>query len=199
MLSVGNSIFYRPKDKQVHADQARKNFERPGGDHLTLLAVWNTWVDTGYSVQWCYENFVQYRSLTRARSVRDQLVNLMERTEIPLISLEDAGNNIPIRKAFTAGFFSNTARINRGGDAYHTIKNNQSVSIHPTSSLFGETPRWVVYYELVLTSREFMRSVIETEPAWLAEVAPHYYQANELEEETSKKMPKGVGKSSLSR
>ena len=42
MLSVGNSIFYRPKDKAVHADQAKKNFYRPGGDHLTLLAVWNT-------------------------------------------------------------------------------------------------------------------------------------------------------------
>jgi pre-mRNA-splicing factor ATP-dependent RNA helicase DHX16 len=42
MLSVGNSIFYRPKDKAVHADQARKNFFRPGGDHLALLAVWNT-------------------------------------------------------------------------------------------------------------------------------------------------------------
>ena len=29
MLSVGNSIFYRPKDKIVHADHARKNFFRP--------------------------------------------------------------------------------------------------------------------------------------------------------------------------
>ena len=29
MLSVGNSIFYRPKEKQVHADNARKNFFRP--------------------------------------------------------------------------------------------------------------------------------------------------------------------------
>ncbi|MCI39880.1 pre-mRNA-splicing factor ATP-dependent RNA helicase DHX16-like, partial [Trifolium medium] len=26
MLSVGNSIFYCPKDKQVHADNARMNF-----------------------------------------------------------------------------------------------------------------------------------------------------------------------------
>jgi pre-mRNA-splicing factor ATP-dependent RNA helicase DHX16 len=32
MLSVGNSIFYRPKDKILHADNAHKNFIRPGGD-----------------------------------------------------------------------------------------------------------------------------------------------------------------------
>ena len=42
MLSVGNAVFYRPKEKIVHADQARKNFFRPGGDHLTLLNVWDT-------------------------------------------------------------------------------------------------------------------------------------------------------------
>lgn len=40
MLSVNNSIFYRPKDKIVHADTARVNFFVPGGDHLTLLNVY---------------------------------------------------------------------------------------------------------------------------------------------------------------
>jgi len=29
MLSVGNTVFYRPKEKQVHADNAKKNFYRP--------------------------------------------------------------------------------------------------------------------------------------------------------------------------
>lgn len=40
MLSVGNSIFYRPKDKQVHADNARMNFHAGNvGDHIALLKV----------------------------------------------------------------------------------------------------------------------------------------------------------------
>ena len=38
MLSVNNAMFYRPKD---HADMARTNFFQPGGDHLTLLNVYN--------------------------------------------------------------------------------------------------------------------------------------------------------------
>jgi len=41
MLSVNSSIFYRPKDKKVHADTARQNFFVPGGDHLMLLNVYN--------------------------------------------------------------------------------------------------------------------------------------------------------------
>ncbi len=155
MLSVGNSIFYRPKDKIVHADQARKNFFRAGGDHLSLLAVWDTWVETQYSTQWCYENFIQHRTMNRARAIRDQLVSLLERTEVQMINNPDPGNTIPIRKALTAGFFYNAAQLQRSGDSYRTIKNNQTVAIHPSSSLYGEIPKWVVYYELVLTSKEY--------------------------------------------
>lgn len=39
MLTVNNSIFYRPKDKAIHADSARVNFNIPVGDHLTLMNV----------------------------------------------------------------------------------------------------------------------------------------------------------------
>ena len=41
MLSVNNTIFYRPKDKAVLADTARLNLIKAGGDHMTLLNVWN--------------------------------------------------------------------------------------------------------------------------------------------------------------
>lgn len=35
----------------------------------------------------------------------------------------------------------------------------QTVMIHPNSSLFQEQPRWVIYHELVFTTKEFMRQV----------------------------------------
>ncbi|KAI8922414.1 pre-mRNA splicing factor [Powellomyces hirtus] len=194
MLSVGNSIFYRPKNEHVHADQARKNFFRPGGDHLTLLAVWNTWVETNYAITWCYENYIQHRSMKRARDLRDQLIGLMERTEVPLLTNPDAGNTVPIRKALTAGFFYNTARLQKSGDSYRTIKHNQTVTIHPSSSLFQENPKWVLYFELVMTSKEYMRQVIEIQSEWLLEVASHYYKSKDLEDDSSRKMPKKHGK-----
>ncbi|TPX36562.1 hypothetical protein SmJEL517_g01215 [Synchytrium microbalum] len=199
MLSANNAIFYRPKDKAVHADKAKKNFYRTGGDHLMLLAIWNAWVETNYSIQWCYENYLQHKTLKRVRDVRDQLVGLMERTEVPIISNPNPADSIPLRKAMTAGFFYNTARLQRSGDTYRTVKHSQTVSIHPSSSLFGlvgENPKWVLYFELVLTTKEFMRQVIEIQPEWLLEVAPHYYKPKELEEDMNRKMPKKAGKSS---
>lgn len=51
MLSVNNSIFYRPKDKMVHADNARMNFVVPGGDHMVLLNVYNQVTNGGRHVE----------------------------------------------------------------------------------------------------------------------------------------------------
>lgn len=41
MLSVNNAVFYRPKERQLHADNSKKNFFKPGGDHISLLNVFN--------------------------------------------------------------------------------------------------------------------------------------------------------------
>uniref|UniRef100_A0A7N8YPZ5 RNA helicase n=1 Tax=Mastacembelus armatus TaxID=205130 RepID=A0A7N8YPZ5_9TELE len=190
MLSVNNSIFYRPKDKVVHADNARMNFVVPGGDHLVLLNVYTQWLESGYSTQWCYENFIQFRSMRRARDVRDQLEGLMDRIEVEVVSSQ--GDSVPIRKAVTAGYFYHTARLSKGG--YKTVKHQQTVYIHPNSSLFEEQPRWLIYHELVFTTKEFMRQVIEIESGWLLEVAPHYYKSKELEDSSNKKMPRKQGK-----
>ena len=195
MLSVNNVIFYRPKDKAMHADNARKNFHKKEGDHITLLNVFTQWKDTNYSTQWCFENFIQHRSMRRARDIRDQLLLLMERVEIePKSNMNDTE---AILKCVTAGFFYHTAKLQKGG-SYKTVKHNQSVQIHPTSSLFQQLPRWVVYHELVFTTKEFMRQIFEINPQWLVEIAPHYYKKKEIEEST-KKMPnqKSQGRSSM--
>jgi pre-mRNA-splicing factor ATP-dependent RNA helicase DHX16 len=57
-----------------------------------------------------------------------------------------------------AGFFYHCARLQKDG-SYRTVKNPTTVHIHPSSSLREALPRWVVYHELVLTSKQFMRTV----------------------------------------
>ena len=84
--------------------------------------------------------------------------------------------------------------MSRSGDAYRTLKTHQSVHVHPSSSLFQDKPRWVLYHELVFTSKEFMRQIIEIEPEWLLEVAPHYYKPTDVTDDSKKKLPKTVGK-----
>ena len=55
MLGVGNAIFYTPKDKKVHAENAHKAFHRGNvGDHIALMNVYNGYKENGSSSSWCY-------------------------------------------------------------------------------------------------------------------------------------------------
>ncbi|KAG9255660.1 P-loop containing nucleoside triphosphate hydrolase protein [Emericellopsis atlantica] len=192
MLGEASALFFRPKDKKIHADSARNRFTvKDGGDHLTLLNVFNQWVDSDYSPVWARENFLQQRSLTRARDVRDQLAKLCERVEVTP-STCGASNLPPIKRAITAGFFPNAARLQKSGDSYRTVKTKTTVWIHPSSVLMSVDPpeKMVIYFELVQTTKEYMRSVMPIEPKWLSELAPHFHKKQDVEAMEEKKMPK---------
>jgi pre-mRNA-splicing factor ATP-dependent RNA helicase DHX16 len=187
MLSIGSSVFYRPKDKAVHADNAKMNFARGGGgDHFSLLRCYSQWVETNYSTQWCYENYCQVRSLNKARDIREQIEALCERVEI--VKGSNPSDMEGIGKSLTAGYFYNTAKFSKNGE-YKTVKHQHTVYIHP-SSVFSrqeEPPRWLLYFELAFTTKEYMRMVTPIVGEWLVQIAPHYYQSSDVEDSTTKK------------
>ncbi|KAJ0247365.1 DEAD/DEAH box helicase domain-containing protein [Hirschfeldia incana] len=173
MIQTGN-IFYRPREKQAKADQKKAKFFQPEGDHLTLLAVYEAWKASNFSTSWCFENFIQSRSLRRAQDVRKQLLSIMDRYGLDVVS---AGRNLTkIRKAITAGFFFHVARRDPQ-EGYRTLVENQPVYIYPGSALFQRQPDWVIYHDLVMTSKEYMREVIVIDPKWLVELAPRFFKA----------------------
>jgi ATP-dependent RNA helicase DHX8/PRP22 len=173
MLSAQN-IFHRPREKQAQADQKKAKFFQPEGDHLTLLTVYESWKANKFSTPWCFENFVQARSLRRAQDVRKQLLTIMDRYKLDVVS---AGRNFTsIRRAITSGFFFHSARKDPQ-EGYRTTVENTPVYIHPSSSLFQRQPDWVVYFELVLTTKEYMRECCVIDPKWLVELAPRFFKA----------------------
>lgn len=188
MLSINGAIFFKPKGKEVHAEASRKSFFSITGDHMMLLKVYNDWESTNFSKDWCFEKYIQYKSMSRARDVREQLEKLCDKVEVKLVS--DRKNSNSIRKAILSGFFYNVARISRDGGTYKTIKKNLSVYIHPTSALQDSNPRWIVFNEIKQTTKEYLRTISEIEPSWLVEVAPCFYDKDEIEEMAKKKMPK---------
>ena len=175
MLSVQN-VFYRPKDKESQADQKRAQFAQPEGDHLVLLAVYQAWKHNRFSMPWASENFLQGRGLKQAQDIRKQLMGLMDRYKLPL---ESCGRNFNlIRRALCAGFFRNTAKKDPTG-AYKTLLEGQTVYVHPSSAVFQKNPPYVIYHELVLTTKEYMRTLTEIDPKWLLEYAGTFFKSVE--------------------
>jgi ATP-dependent RNA helicase DHX8/PRP22 len=172
MLSMP-TVFYRPKEKQTQADQKKAKFHDPHGDHLTLLNVYNSWKQNKYANPWCFENFIQARSMRRAKDVRDQLVKIMERYKHPIVSC--GRNTQKVRQALCSGFFRNSARKDPQ-EGYKTLIEGTPVYLHPSSALFGKQAEWVIYHTLVLTSKEYMHCTTSIEPKWLVEAAPSFFK-----------------------
>ena len=188
MLNIAN-VFYRPSNNKEEADQkmAKLKFHDKQSDHLTLLNIYNSWKQNECSSSWCFENFIELRLMKQARDIREQLIQLMQRHDIPVIS---CGNKTEqIRRAFCAGFFCNAARrdTEAGAGGYKTLIESTPIYMHPSSALFGEQAEWVVYHELLLTTREYMCCTTSIEPKWLVEAAPKLFKVAGANSNTSQR------------
>ena len=61
---------YEAVQAVAHADR----ITCAAGDHLTLLNVYHAYKQNGEATEWCYDHFLNYRSIKAADSVRSQLV-----------------------------------------------------------------------------------------------------------------------------
>ncbi|XP_069740321.1 probable ATP-dependent RNA helicase DHX35 isoform X1 [Narcine bancroftii] len=173
MMQIQNVLVVPPNQKSAAAREHRK-FAVAEGDHLTMLNIYEAFIKHNKSSQWCQKHFLNYRGLVRATTVREQLKKLLSKFRVPKKSSE--GDPDPILRCIVSGFFANAARFHYSG-FYRTIRDDYELHIHPTSVLYGEKePQWVVYNEIIQTSKYFMRDVTAIESSWLLELAPHFYQ-----------------------
>ncbi|KAG1365319.1 putative pre-mRNA-splicing factor ATP-dependent RNA helicase DEAH2 [Cocos nucifera] len=177
MLSVPN-CFLRPREAQKAADEAKARFDHIDGDHLTILNVYHAYKQNNEDPSWCYENFINQRTLKAADNVRQQLARIMARFNLKLCSTDFNSRDyyINIRKAMLSGYFMQVAHLERTGH-YLTVKDNQvdtaywsfvahpEVHLHPSNCL-DHKPEWVIYNEYVLTSRNFIRTVTDIRGDW---------------------------------
>jgi ATP-dependent RNA helicase DHX8/PRP22 len=199
MLSVPD-VFYRPREKRELADKMKQRFDDYNGDHLTLLNIYRKWEVSGFSKDWCTDNFIHEKSMRKAKDVKKQLIRLMEtidRKESGIqLSLVSCNNKLEqVRKAFVSGFFKNSAKksTNHGHNdedgVFKTLNDNLSVYIHPSSSLY-KVPgvEYVIYHTLVLTNKEYMHCTTKIDPSWLVQYASKVFRkANEGELSIHKK------------
>ena len=174
MLSVPNP-FIRPRDQQKEADDAKAQFSHVEGDHLTLLNAYHAFKQNGEDSQWAWNNYLNFRAMKSADNVRSQLMRIANRYDMNLRSTEFTSRDyyLNIRKAILSGYFMQVAHLERKG-SYLTVKDNQEVSLHPSTCLDNK-PQWVVYNEFVLTTQNYIRTCTTVEGAWLIEIAPHYF------------------------
>ncbi|KAJ2026219.1 Pre-mRNA-splicing factor ATP-dependent RNA helicase PRP16 [Coemansia sp. S3946] len=118
-------------------------------------------------------------SMRKAREVRDQLVDILKGSL--KLELKSAGANWDaIRQRICSAYSHQAARVKSLGE-YNDLRTGMPCHLHPTSALYGMgyMPDYIVYHELVFTSKEYMQCVTAVDPKWLAEMEPMFFSLRE--------------------
>jgi len=161
-----------------------KKFYVPESDHLTLLNVFTQWKTNGCRTDWCNEHFIHSKAMKKVREVRAQLLDIMKQQKM---RIESCGTDWDVvRKTICSSYFHNAGRL-KNITEYINIKTNVPCHLHPSSALYGMgfTPDYIVYHELISTSKEYMQCVTAVDPYWLAELGPMFFTIKELGQHNS--------------
>lgn len=169
MLSADN-LFVGTASEREHASAARRLFLDKSGDHLTYLNIFRAFeaIAANEQPRWATQNFMSVRALRLAVDVRAQLQHFCQKHGIstaPALADNDA---FAILRCLTSGYFMQAA-FRQADSSYQNVLSRQLVHIHPSSVLFGTKPECIVYHELTLTTRCYLRGVSSVSPEWVLE------------------------------
>lgn len=203
MTSLQGAVWFHHDGEKKATESARRKFAVEEGDHLTLLNVYQAFVTKGKKEsKWCRDNYLNYKSMSRAVSVRAQLKRYLERFGLDVdesLGTKQRADEVPdkgkqIRKCLTAGYFAHAARMQPDG-TFRTINGSVTLHAHPSSLMFvslnfqqnfenladdkqNRKADWVIFHEILETgNKTFIRDVTKIEKAWLLDGSlSTYYQ-----------------------
>jgi len=82
------------------------------------------------------------------------------------IKIESIGTDWDtVRMVICSGYFHNASKM-KGIGEYVNLRTGIPCVLHPTSAIYGLgfTPDYIVYHELIMTSKEYMQQVTAVEP-----------------------------------
>ena len=174
MSTAASGTFYRggTQQEKEESDKRKVRFCHEKGDILTSLNVFQEWwhvLSEREKTGWCLENSVNAKSMRLMRESINEIrktlsTELKIKVEVTFCEIEKRDNMIPrlILECFVANVARFTGHRKKG---YFMIKNDQTLILHPSSSLclLGTLPKWVVYEQVLSTSQDFIINVTTVE------------------------------------
>uniref|UniRef100_A0A8W4FPX9 DEAH-box helicase 37 n=1 Tax=Sus scrofa TaxID=9823 RepID=A0A8W4FPX9_PIG len=191
------------KGKRARVAQMKRIWAGQGaslklGDLMVLLGAVGACEYSGCSLQFCEANGLRYKAMMEIRRLRGQLTTAVNAVcpeaglfVDPKMQPPSESQVTYLRQIVTAGLGDHLARRVQSEDlldekwknAYKTPLLDEPVFIHPSSVLFKELPDFVVYQEIVETTKMYMKGVSTVEVQWIPVLLPSYCQFDKPLEE----------------
>ncbi|XP_058137205.1 probable ATP-dependent RNA helicase DHX37 [Dasypus novemcinctus] len=168
------------------------------GDLMVLLGAVGACEYAGCTPQFCEANGLRYKAMLEVRRLRGQLTTAVNAVcpeaglfVDPKMQPPSESQVTYLRQIVTAGLGDHLARRvqseelldDKWRNAYRTPLLDDPVFIHPSSVLFKELPEFVVYQEIVETTKMYMKGVLAVEMQWVPALLPAYCQFSKPLEE----------------
>lgn len=169
-LSVENLFITSKNDETSHPALSLSD---SSGDCITLLNIYKTYQRDSkslHSSSWLDRYQINPLSFHRACKIRGQIEQHCIHAGL---DTNDTNNDYDtILQCLLEGFFRQIAVLQPDKQSYKALQHKHIVRIHPSSVLFKSSrlPDVVMYHELVLTSKCYMRGVNRIEPKWIHEI-----------------------------
>ncbi|USN98892.1 MAG: ATP-dependent RNA helicase HrpA [Phycisphaeraceae bacterium] len=169
----------RPAERQDEADAAHERFRHEHSDFLGLLNIWHFYHDSirplsrSKRSKACRQNFLSERRLVEWGEVLGQLRMLVRELGLN----QDAArpgkgpDEDAIHRALLTGLLTTIGKL----DEKHEYQGTRGTRfyLHPSSTIFGDKPSWVMAGELVRTTRLYARTVAKIDPTWVEHLGEH--------------------------
>ena len=140
------AVFLRPWSNEEKARLVQSAFFVPQSDVLTLLKVWQGYVDSGQSKGWCEEHFLCPHALGEVALAREQLSRiLLDRS----IGISSNPSEEVLIQTVAASLHAYLLKHEGKGNYVGMFHDFGKVRIHPESALWGTTPEHIVATSIV--------------------------------------------------
>ncbi|KZO96940.1 P-loop containing nucleoside triphosphate hydrolase protein [Calocera viscosa TUFC12733] len=160
-------------------------------DIFRILAVVGAFEYEGGTLDFCAKHFVRFKAMEEIRKLRAQITAIVRANFGNIVGPFDPRLDRPsdvqlkaLRQLLTAGFVDHVAvrkdvaspSLATGakyascrGVAYRALGIEEDVFLHPSSVIFNSPPpEYVLFLEVVRTSRPYVKTLTVLNPAWLS-------------------------------
>ncbi|XP_068430846.1 ATP-dependent RNA helicase DQX1-like [Clinocottus analis] len=185
MLTAPSCLVMAEASREEAAVTSWRPLMHAEGDHMTLINIYNAFIEHNQDEAWCTTNFLSSAALRLAVVIRAELLEVMQRIELPVsppaFGCQDNCTNI--KRALISGFFLKVAHDVDGSGNYLLLTHRHVAHLHPFSSYLcrqpcPKPPSWVLYHEFTISCDNCIRIASEVHPQMLMELAPQYYLGN---------------------
>uniref|UniRef100_A0A8C4YQU6 DEAQ-box RNA dependent ATPase 1 n=2 Tax=Gopherus evgoodei TaxID=1825980 RepID=A0A8C4YQU6_9SAUR len=185
-MLTASPCFVTPVARSEEAAAVRRRaLLHPDGDHFTLINVFNAFQQHELDDGWCRQHGVSGAGLRLAGVVRAELLEVMQRIELPISSpaFGTDDNVLNLKRALISGYFLKVARDIDGSGNYLMLTHKHVAHLPPHCCYvvrrpLPRPPPWVLYHEFTISQDNCLSVVSEIQPQMLVDLAPQYYLSN---------------------